>query len=394
MDCYCLYACPEACETGGLYEGTSIKTLLCLSGLFLAFSMSFAQSPDKPGKELMYGAPADALLNTFPVMTIDRATGGFSNVFNVKAPPPFLCSGGEAAVGSRFLYVSIPSDSCNSQNGEIIGYSLNQSTGVPHALKGSPFTLPAGASPNGMAAALNGKVLYASDAAGYIDAFAIDQKSGVPKRIKGSPFKAGTNYELVVDPAGKVLYGSDYDPPGGVFAYAIHSDGTLTRVKGSPFKVPGPKGSNYQPLGIIDTGKYVYIVLATNQIAGFVIEPKTGALKPMHGPLFATGNGPAFMAQRGKFLYAVNELDGTISGYTIDEKSGALTAISGSPFGSDGFSLTIDLTGKYLYLSGHRGIQGYDIDPETGALTEGAGFHDNDGGVWLTVVELGGSKGN
>jgi glucose/arabinose dehydrogenase len=41
-----------------------------------------------------------------------------------------------------------------------------------------------------------------------------------------------------------------------------------------------------------------------------------------------------------------------------------------------------------LYLSGHRGVQGYNIDRETGVLTKGAGFHDNDGSLWLTVVEL------
>jgi hypothetical protein len=33
-------------------------------------------------------------------------------------------------------------------------------------------------------------------------------------------------------------------------------------------------------------------------------------------------------------------------------------------------------------------VQGYNIDRETGALTKGDGFHDNDGGLWLTVVEL------
>src|SRR5579863_10036484 len=131
-----------------------MKILLCISGLvLLSLSMGFAQSGKAIGPEAIYGAPAEGLINTFPVMVINRETGGFTDVFNVTAPPPFLCSGGETAVGSRFLYVTVPAGSCNNQFSELIGYSLDQATGVPSALEGSPFLLPAGASPNGMATA-------------------------------------------------------------------------------------------------------------------------------------------------------------------------------------------------------------------------------------------------
>ncbi len=384
-------ACCHA-KLGDLYEGTPIKTLLCFSGLmFLAFSMSFARCRKEPGPEMLYGAPADAFINTFPALTIDLSTGGFSDFFNVSAPPPFLCSGGEASVGSRFLYVSVPPGGCPNQVGELIGYALDQKTGVPTPIKGSPFMLRPGASPNGLATAPDGKILYAADAAGYIDAYAVDEKSGVPERLKGSPFKAGTTYELVVDPSGKFLYAADYDPPGGVFAFSIRPDGGLARVPGSPFNVPGPAGSNYQPLGIVDTGKYVYIALATNQVAAFSIECMTGALKPVPGSPFAAGNGPTFMARSGRFLYLLNALDGDISGYSIKEKTGALEPVPGSPFGTDGFSITVDPSEKYLYLSMYRGVQGYDIDRETGELRTGVGFHGNDGGLWLTAVELPGS---
>jgi 6-phosphogluconolactonase (cycloisomerase 2 family) len=355
--------------------------------MFLAFSLSSARCVEH-GPELIYGAPAEAFINTFPVMTIDRSNGSFSDFFNVHTPPPFLCSGGEASSGSKFLYVSVPPGGCPNQVGELIGYSLDQKTGATAPIKGSPFILRPGLSPNGLATTRDGKFLYAADAAGFIDAYLINQKTGVPEHIKGSPFKAGTTYELVVDPSGKFLYAADYDPPGGVFAFRIHPDGTLTRVPGSPFKVPGPAGSNFQPLGIVDTGKYIYIALASNQVAAFSIECMTGALKPVPGSPFAAGNGPTFMALTGRFLYVVNALDGNISGYSIEEKSGALKPVPGSPFGTDGFSLTVEPSGKYLYLSMYRGVQGYDIDRETGRLTEGEGFHGNDGGLWLTAVEL------
>jgi 6-phosphogluconolactonase len=356
--------------------------------MFLALSLSFAQSASAHGPELMYGAPADAYLNTFPVMTIDRETGAFSDIFGILGPPFFNCSGGEVAIGSQFLYVSVPRG-CQNQPSQIIGYSLDQTTGAATPIPGMPFIMRARATPNGMAAGPNGNVLYVADAQGYVDAFSVNQKTGGLRRLKGSPYSAGTTYELVVDPSGKFLYASDYDVPGGVFAFNINPDGSLTPVPGSPFLVPGPTGSDYQPVGIVDTGKYVYIALSnSNQIAGFSVNSTTGALTPLTGSPFATGNGPVFLARTGKYLYTENQLDGTISGFVIDERSGALTPVEGSPFGAVGISLTVDNTGRYLYLSSERGVHGYDIDRETGTLTEGEGAHGNDGSLWLTVVEL------
>jgi 6-phosphogluconolactonase (cycloisomerase 2 family) len=349
---------------------------------------NLAAAQKNEGLELLYGAPSDAFINIFPAMVIDPTNGGFLDVFNVLAPPPFICSGGIAASNARFLYVSIPPQTCLNQEAEIIGYRLNSASGVPAALPSSPFVLRNGSSPNGMATVPNRPYLYVADA-GYIDAFKIDAASGALTPIAGSPVRSGTNYELAVDPGGKFLYASDYDAPGGVFAFTIGAGGELTRVSGSPFKVPGPAGSDNQPVGIVDTGKFVYIALAnTNQIAGFSIHRKTGALKPLAGALAATGNGPVPLVLTGNFLYTVNVIDGTISGYSINATTGALTPIPGSPFGSDGADIAVDVSGQYLYLSGHRGVQGYNIDPTTGALTEGEASHGNDGTLWLTVVQL------
>jgi 6-phosphogluconolactonase (cycloisomerase 2 family) len=354
--------------------------------LFLTFSLHPAWCQQKPGLEVLYGAPADARINLFPALTIDPSTGGFTNFFNVTAPPPFLCSGGETVMGHH-LYVSIPPGGCQNQYGEIIAYTLDPATGVPSAIQGSPFRLQKGSSPNGMAVAPHSNHLYVADSAGYIRAFTLNWETGVPKHLKGSPFKSGANYQLVVDPSGKFLYASDYAHPN-VFAFSIHADGALAPVPGSPFRIhdAGTGSSSY---GIVDTGKYVYVALSgSNRVAGFSIDCNTGALAPVPGSTFATGNGPTFLAWSGKFLYALNESDANVSGYTIDETSGALTLIPGSPFGTDAQIFGFDHSRKYLYLSGGRGIRGYNVDPKTGALSEGAGFHDNNGALWLTTVEL------
>jgi 6-phosphogluconolactonase (cycloisomerase 2 family) len=377
-----------------LNEGISIKSVIrfsfSLGVLFLTFSLSPAWCQKNSGLELLYGAPADARINLFPVLTIDPGTGGFSNFFNVTAPPPFLCSGGETAMGRRYLYVSVPPGSCQNQYGEIIAYTLDPATGVPSAIQGSPFRFGKDSFPNGMAVAPQSNHLYVADAAGYVRAFALDWQTGVPKHLKGSPFISGTNYQLVVDPSGKFLYASDY-AHADVFAFSIDVDGALIPVPGSPFPIhdAGTDSSSY---GIVDTGKYVYVALSgSNRVAGFSIDSNTGVLAPVPGSTFATGNGPTFLAWSGKFLYVLNESDADVSGYTIDETSGALTLIPGSPFGTDAQTFAFDHSGKYLYLSGGHGIQGYNVDPKTGALSEGAGSHDNNGAVWLAAVELPGA---
>jgi 6-phosphogluconolactonase (cycloisomerase 2 family) len=355
--------------------------------LFFTFSLNLSWCQQNSGLEVLYGAPADARINLFPAMVIDPGTGGFSSVFQVTAPPSFLCSGGATAMAGHFLYVSIPPGGCQNEHAEIIGYALDPATGVPAAITGSPLRMAKGSFPNGMAVAPHTNHLYVADAAGHIRAFKVDWKTGALKHLKRSPFQSGENYELVVDPSGKFLYASDYAHPD-VFGFSIDAKGALTPLPGSPFRIHHA-GSDASSYGIVDTGSYVYVALSgSNRIAGFSIDRNTGALTPVLGSPFAAGNAPTFLAWNGKFLYTLNETDADVWGYTVDETSGALTVIPGSPFGTDASTFGFDHSGKYLYLSGGRGIRGYNVDPKTGALSEGAGLHDNDGTVWLTTVKL------
>lgn len=331
------------------------------------------------GTEVLYGVPAQALLNTSVAATVDLSTGGFSSTSITVMP--FLSSGGIAAVGTQFGYVSGP-------DGQIFGYSINQTTCALTPLPGSPFSLGPGAAPEGLASAPNGHFLYVADA-GRIDAFGVDSVTGALTVITGSPFASGTNQQLVVDQSGKFLYASDDDPPGGVLAFTIGPTGALAAVPGSPFTIAGQTSPNSQPLGIVDTGSFVYAGLtADNQIAAFSVDTESGALTPVPGSPFSAGKSPADLALANKFLYAANWQDSTISAYSIDPTSGALTLVPGSPFATSGEEIAGDPSGKYLYVSTGVGLGDYDIDPETGALSQGVAGLSNDGVLWLTFVQL------
>jgi 6-phosphogluconolactonase (cycloisomerase 2 family) len=254
--------------------------------------------------------------------------------------------------------------------------------------------LPQGDFPGGTATLPNSYLLYVADA-NRIDVFTVDGKTGAPTPIPGSPFASGTNTQLAADPSGKFLYASDDDPPGGVLAFTVSPNGALTPVAGSPFTIPGQTVANSLPYTIVDTGKFVYTALtASNSIAAFSIDSKTGVLTPVPGSPFAAGTSPGVLALANNFLYAVNEKDGSISGYSIDTDSGALTQVSGSPFALSGVTLAADLSGRYLYVSGLSTFQGYNIDAGTGALCTGVGsLQGIDGPLWLTVAEFPSSGG-
>jgi 6-phosphogluconolactonase (cycloisomerase 2 family) len=342
-------------------------------------------NPDQSGLEMLYASPISGFINTFPAIVIDPNTGGFSSFFDV--PNDFACTGGVVTVAAQFLYVSLPPN-CVQAGGQLAVYSLDPSSGEATPIAGSPFSFQGVISPQGLAATPNGDFLYLADS-GQIDGFAVDGQSGVPTPVKGSPFASGNNTQLTVDPSGKVLYASNDNGSGSILAFAIESTGTLKKIAGSPFAIAAPTAIPTQPTGIVDTGKFVYTALfGSNGIATFSVNSKTGALTSVPGSPFPSGAGPAYLVVAGNFLYVVNEADGNVSGFSINPATGVLTPVPGSPFGSGGSTLVTDVSGQYLYLSRFDGILGYDINPETGALSPGEGSLDNDGALWMTVVQL------
>lgn len=275
----------------------------------------------------------------------------------------------------------------------MFGYAINQSSGALSALVGSPFSTGPLSVPAGLGTAPGSSTafLYAADA-GSIDGFSVNPTTGLPTAILGSPFASGTNLWLAVDPGGKFLYSTDQDLPGGIFGFTIGSTGALSLVSGSPFTIPGQTVSNSQPVGIVNTGTFVYAGLsATNQIVAFSIVSGTGALTPVPGSPFAAGTSPDLLvlARSGSFLYARNATDGTISGYSINPISGVLAPITGSPFQIPGGTMTTDPCGHYLYVTGAGGTRAFSIDSTSGTLSEVSGSpFPASGAFYLTTVQV------
>lgn len=339
--------------------------------------------PIGPGAEYLLATTSNGAVLS---LKIDQQTGGVSPAISVPGPSISL---GLAAVGSKFLYVS------DAGGHRLYGYSIDAATGALSALTGSPFSLGALSLPEGLAAA-HGAYLYVGDA-GAVDGLAVNGTSGMPTPVAGSPFASGTNLFLTTDPAGKFLFASDDDLPGGILAFTIDSaTGALTAVPSSPFPIPGQTVLNSQPSGIVTdaSGRYVYAALnGANQIAAFSITSGTGVLTPVLGSPFPAGMEPLTLAATNRFLYA-NSTDGTIRAYGIDSTTGVLTPVAGSPFAFSAAGLSIDPSGKFLFGSRLPGIEVFNIDTTNGAITPVVGSPFPAGGaLQLTIVQMPGQGG-
>jgi 6-phosphogluconolactonase len=86
----------------------------------------------------------------------------------------------------------------------------------------------------------------------------------------------------------------------------------------------------------VGEGNVSYVALKNaNAVAGFSINAD-GSFSPLAGSPFSAGKGTSSLAGcscgPGGFLFAANNLDGSISAYSIDATTGVLTQISGSSF--------------------------------------------------------------
>ncbi|MBZ5718881.1 MAG: lactonase family protein [Acidobacteriia bacterium] len=344
--------------------------LMLVSGLSGCGSSSHPAPVQTAAKaEYVYAAN----LNQVTGFTVNQTTGALSALSNVLGPN----GAGDmvADPSANFLYVS-------DFAGAIDAYAINAATGGLTPISGSPFQVGSGTGPYGLAIDSVGKFLFLTHVnTQSIYVFTRDANTGALTSVPSSPFAANDPWQLVVHPSDNFLYASNtYDLMGSISAYAIdRSTGALTEIAGSPFTTvagwPGPSG-----LAISSSGKFLYAGLggtanANHLVAAFSIDSSTGALTPVSGSPFTTGDGPfrVVLDQSGKYLYTANSHGNTISAFAIDSSTGALTAMSGSPFttGNFPFALAMDPVGKFLYTANQDSgdISGFSVNATTGALT-------------------------
>jgi 6-phosphogluconolactonase len=187
---------------------------------------------------------------------------------------------------------------------------------------------------------------YSINAQGQLAALAIS-----PIAVPGS----GQLYESKIDPTGQFLYVVDDAAPGGVYAFVIQSDGSLTALNGG---APYPAGNSPRSLAFDATGTFLYVLnVADNSISAFSLDPTTGVLSVLATyPIIETNPNPQpqQMARAGNYLYVAEQATNSVEVFAIAAGTGVLTeGVTGSPFATDTgpHSLATDPTGSVLYTA-------------------------------------------
>jgi probable HAF family extracellular repeat protein len=247
----------------------------------------------------------------------------------------------------------------------------------------------------GQAAAQDTEYAYAVNVqTNAIDGYRINGSTGALTPLAGSPFaagKAGATTVAIDQHRGYLYVTKQFAEDNDVAGFRIDwRTGALSPLSGSPFTAgSGPTAVAVDPLG-----QFVYVAnLGSNNVSGFRIVPETGNLIALSGSPFAAGNSPNAIAidPSGSYVYVANSIDNTISAYAIDRTTGGLSALTGSPFatGTGPLSIAIDPLSQYLYASDTIGeVYSYDINSSTGALSEiGVASSGGNGGLNGVTVD-------
>lgn len=182
-----------------------------------------------PKGDFLYTAnPAQGTVAGFAIGSDGGLTpvpGSPFSVGTVGTSPSFIVTD----PAGNFLYLADPA------NNAVLGFTI-QSNGAISAIPGSPF--PSGAGTVALSVSPQGSFLFAANHGdNTVSAFVIDPGSGKLAAVSGSPFATGGNGPGFVLATGSFVYVAD-QVTNDIAAFSIGNNGTLIKVKGSPFPVP------------------------------------------------------------------------------------------------------------------------------------------------------------
>ncbi len=292
----------------------------------------------------------------------------------------------------------------DSLSNDVVVESITIETGALTPVAGSPFTLgSASGGPNSIIIG-PGQNLYASEPNGTIVGYA-NPGTAIMTVLPGSPYTAGiAPTQMAVaqltssGSAVASLYASDPgDPNGGILAFAVASDGSLSPIAGSPFATTPNAAPSYLLSTSNSAGNQFLFVSLSNagQIAGFSIDNATGALTPIPGSPFTAGKGPGTLVGGiANELIVINTGDHTVEAFNISA-DGVLTP-NGSPVavGTANAGIALQLQGTqpssplFAADTAASSIDIVNVDNSSGAISAGHAVPASSPPLQLAIYDL------
>jgi 6-phosphogluconolactonase len=298
-------------------------------------------------------------------------------------------AGNAPVLAGTFVYVS------NAEDGDIGTYRLLDSGELQPGVRvrAASVVMPMAVSPDR-------RFLYAAIRSKpySVNTYSIDSGTGTLKLLATAPLPESMPY-ISLDKTGRFLFGASY----GGHLLSVNAVGSDGRVAAEPLQVI-PTGRNAHSIRTDENNRFVYVpTLGSDAIFQLVFDAKAGRLSSNTPAvvLLKPSTGPRhFITSRdNKFLYAVNELLGTVTTFSLDSKTGLLTEVGsasglppdsklgpGAPRGAVGgsnapprntendiWAADIHMTpnGKFLFISERTSstLGLFSIGAETGKLT-------------------------
>lgn len=264
---------------------------------------------------------------------------------------------------------------------EVLVLSLDRASGRIEPIEATPVPGGEGPSPTSMPLAVSPdrRFLYAAVRSEPFPAasYAIDPGSGRLRHLANQPLPDAMAY-IITDRTGRYLLSASYH--GSKLAVSrIGSDGV---VEAPALQVVGTP-PNAHSIVTDAANRYAYAAsLGGDVIMQFHFDAATGKITPADPPVThgKPKAGPRHLAftPDGRFLYLINELDGTVNAYAVDARTGTLAerqSISLLPadFPATPSAADLHLTpdGRFLYGSERTSntIAAYAVDAASGRLT-------------------------
>jgi 6-phosphogluconolactonase len=286
----------------------------------------------------------------------------------------------------KLLFVS------NQNDGTVSAFSVNTSTGMLTAVSGSPFAT--GARPEGIAVDPMGRFVFvANQAADSISVFLIGA-GGSLSPVAGSPFTSSNPFGLTVNPAGTVLFASNFPDSqttdlNTVSSFQVGPNGALSPVAGSPFSTANSAGFAASiGLAMDTTGNFLFVgdhmaqaIVPFSTDAAGALTAVSALPAPAPSCTVACHSNPLRLAvhPNNQFVYATNVQAGTVSAFKMT--NGVLSPIADAPAGQHPFGVALDITGGFLFVVNKvdNTVSAYSVNTSTGVASpvNGSPFSGN-----------------
>jgi len=297
-------------------------------------------------------------------------------------PPPCKTNCNPTSSGN-FIYVANSSTSVSS----VAAFTINSTPAVA-ALSGSPFTtaLP----PNALAVTPKDTFLYVASLSGGIYAYTINSDGTLTVANSGSPVATGVSpITMKIDPTGQWLIAADLTPQ--VYVFGINaSTGALTTQGNAVALDPGSTTN----LIITPNGQYVFISLGTGGVDILTFNSTTGVISKLNQILNpkASTNADFGLASdpNSTYLFVTETGINSVRVLTINTTgSSTLTELATSPVKTGlGPSQVIVADGSYVYVTNRTDgtISGFTL-AANGSLTALTGSPYTTGTAPVDIVE-------